>query len=57
MERGGSAVDRRAKADLGAVTEPRDPRRVRFWGWVAFAVALAIAITFVLLQQPWIKQS
>ena len=50
VERDGSRPGR-----LIAVTEPPDPRRVRFWGWVAFFVAVAIALTFLLLQQPWHK--
>jgi hypothetical protein len=36
--------------------EPRDPRKVRFWGWIAFGVAIVIAIIYVLLGHPWNKR-
>jgi hypothetical protein len=32
---------------------PRDPKRVRVWGWVALAVGVLIAALFVITQQPW----
>jgi hypothetical protein len=35
--------------------QPRDPKRVRLWGWVAFALGVLIAATFLILQQPWHK--
>jgi hypothetical protein len=36
--------------------EPRNPRKVRFWGWVAFGVAVVIAIVYLLLGHPWNKR-
>lgn len=32
---------------------PRDPRQVRFWGWVAFAVAIVIVVVGLLVGRPW----
>jgi hypothetical protein len=38
------------------MAEPRDPRKVRFWGWVAFGIAIVIAIIYLLLGHPWNKR-
>jgi uncharacterized membrane protein YhaH (DUF805 family) len=37
-------------------SERRDPRRVRFWGWIAFGIAIVVAVIYLLLGHPWNKR-
>ncbi|WP_375477366.1 hypothetical protein [uncultured Jatrophihabitans sp.] len=33
----------------------RDPRSVRFWGWVTVAVTLVVLAIVLLIDMPWTK--
>jgi hypothetical protein len=33
----------------------RDPRRVRFWGWVTVAAMFATLVIVLLIDHPWTK--
>ncbi len=32
---------------------PRDPKRVRFWGWVAVVAAVLIVLVGLVVGRPW----
>jgi Na+-driven multidrug efflux pump len=42
---------------LNSMTDdgPRDPKQVRRWGWVAFAIAVVIALIYAFIEHPWTK--
>jgi hypothetical protein len=37
-------------------TQTRDARQVRVWGWIAFAIAVTIAVIWVFVEHPWVHK-